>query len=302
MKLEPKKDGAIVTLPTDGTPYLFACCGSEQGGCNLVHRLYASVDSDGDVSLQVFRDEGWTKMLRDSRRRETEPSRPIFEILDGAPAPRKVHQMSARRYLRRIGGQNREVLDSEALDENGLLRDGYGIRVSLMDAQASRGTSDDARIDEAKRITMIRTSSTRVPATYSQITNLAGVLTMASAVARRSIGTGWGGKPVLLKATTVSTRPKSPTPKCWTTCKTRGAPTRRAIPMSRVRMRSAGRWKWSRREADIIPRQPASVRPAMSMDAPDRCSRQAMASFTVDRCRQSGRRVPMQPATACRGL
>jgi hypothetical protein len=153
MKLEPKKDGAIVTLPTDGTPYLFACCGSEQGGCNLVHRLYASVDSDGDVSLQVFRDEGWTKKLRDSRRRETEPSRPIFDILDGAPAPRKVHQMSARRYLRRIGGQNREVLDSEALDENGLLRDGYGIRVSLMDAQASRGTSDDARIDEAKRIT-----------------------------------------------------------------------------------------------------------------------------------------------------
>jgi hypothetical protein len=190
--LVQKKDGDTVTLPTDGRPYLFACCGSEAGGCDLVHSLYTSVDDAGKVTMQVYREDEMTQGLRDSRASERaddiatdalltsdvvidhDSGRVLFQVLgdvgsdaaanhkifttDSAPAPRKVHKMRATRrprYLR--AGDHKEVRDSEALDESGLLRDGYGIRFSMTDAETSRAgrtaAVDTAKIDEAKRIT-----------------------------------------------------------------------------------------------------------------------------------------------------
>jgi hypothetical protein len=52
------RDGDTVVLPQD-RPYRMACC-----GCDLVHDLHASITDDGDIALQVFRNDRETERLR----------------------------------------------------------------------------------------------------------------------------------------------------------------------------------------------------------------------------------------------
>lgn len=62
-KYEQIADGDTVILPQD-RPYRMACCGEDAGGCNLVHDLLASITSDGEIALQVFRNDRETRRQR----------------------------------------------------------------------------------------------------------------------------------------------------------------------------------------------------------------------------------------------
>jgi hypothetical protein len=156
-----KRDGdGFVLKPGARTPYRFCCCGDSaanavHGGCyHLVHDFYGKINDDGEIEITVYgNDEATTRArtMADAAHSFTSP--PIFQILDSAPpAPRKAPPMRTSTRRRRIRDENRD-----AFDENGILRDGHSIRVSLMDAEASRGArftvTDTDKIAEAVRIT-----------------------------------------------------------------------------------------------------------------------------------------------------
>jgi hypothetical protein len=156
-----KRDGnGFILKPGSRVPYRFCCCGdsdanSVHGGCYLTHDLYGEINDDGEIEITVYVNNQVTERARavaDAAHSFT--SAPIFQILDSAPpAPRKAQQMRTSTRRRRILDENRD-----ALDENGILKDGHSIRVSMMDAEASRGArrftiTDSDKIAEAIAIT-----------------------------------------------------------------------------------------------------------------------------------------------------
>jgi hypothetical protein len=156
-----QEDGAVVRI-TPGRRFGFACCGETEDGCNLVHDLYFRVNDDGSIAMQVFRNEDETTRLRaladttsrrERRREERATRRAVRDnemLFVSDSADRKDHHMT-RQERRRLRDEN------SPLDENGILKDGHVLRVSMLDAERSRAgrfsAVDTTKVEQARQIT-----------------------------------------------------------------------------------------------------------------------------------------------------